>query len=296
MSTIVKLGAFNDDLHTDFLHAAQIAVEEGLDGLAVRNVRGRNIAELDTAEVTGIRRIADDHGIEIASIGSQFGRGLYLGDAAAQAQAEAHLARAIRYADICSTALVRGFAAWLPGQEPLTEWTRRPSFPDALSALVDALRPSVRMAEKAGVTLMFELEGASYVGTVSEAIELFAALDSPSVALCWDVCNGWWSGEEPLDGYARLGQVRVVDVQTKDVPADPEDPRRALLTRAVVGEGDVGYPDILPDLVKGGYSGYITAERVHHPVRPEDDPIAQASTLSDIRNLNRILNPVRKQS
>jgi sugar phosphate isomerase/epimerase len=286
---MAKLGAFNDDLHTQFVQAARMAAELNLDGLAVRAVAGRNIADLPEDEVRNIRRVADDHGLEIASIGSQFGRGFHFDDAEAGPRAEAHLGRALRYADICGTRLVRVFAGWLRGQEPLSEWQRRPPYPQSLDLLVEKLRPSVLAAEASGTLLMFELEGASYVGTVAEFAALRDALNSPAVALCWDVCNAWWSGERPADGLARIDGLPLVDVQTKEVLASEANPEVASFDRTTVGQGDIGYSTLLPELLRRGYGGYITAERVHHPVKPEEDPSAQQATLGDIAGLKKIL-------
>ncbi|GAB3003172.1 sugar phosphate isomerase/epimerase [Amycolatopsis acidiphila] len=285
-----KLGAFSDDLASEFEAAAGLAAGQGLDGVAVRNVGGRNIVDVDVPDVRVIKRQADAHGLEIASVGSQYGRDCYVDSDDDQRRAEQQLERALRAAELLDAPLVRIFALWLPGQEPLPEWHRRPQYPDCLPAVVARLRSSVRMAERAGITLMIELEGASYAGRATEARQLIEALDSPSVALCWDVCNGWWSGEQPWeDGYREATQVRIVDVQTKDVPATPEDPARPTFGRAVVGEGDVPYAKIIPALIASGYEGYFTVERVHHPRKPEEQPELQQATLADIRNLKALV-------
>jgi sugar phosphate isomerase/epimerase len=290
MSVGFKLGAFSDDLASDFAVAAQLGAQAGLDGLAVRYVGGRNIKDLDADEVRLIKRQADEHGLEISAVGSPYGRDFYLDDDNAQRDAERLLAKMIRDAEILDTELIRVFTLWLPGQEPLPEWRRRPAYPDCLDQLVDRLTPSVRMAERAGVTLMLELEGASYVGQVGEARALMERLDSRAVALCWDVCNGWWSGENPWpDGYAHAQQVRIVDVQFKDVPADPADPSRPMFDRVVVGQGDVPYRQIVPALIKSGYDGYFTVERVYHPMKPEEHPQLQRDALADIENLKAIV-------
>lgn len=285
----LKLGAFNDDLHTDFAQAALFAAECGLDGLSVRAVGGRNIASLTGGEVRAIKHAADAAGIEVASIGSQFGRGFHLDDDDAAGAALAHLETALSHADICGTQLVRAFAGWLRGQEALPEWRRRPSYPECLPLLVDRLTPAVRMAERQQAVLMFEIEGASYAGTIAEARLLLDALNSPAVAICWDVCNAWWSGEAPNTGLAAFETVPIVDIHTKDVPARADDPGVASFGRAVVGEGDVGYPHLLPEVIRRGYDGWITAERVHHPLKPEDHPEAQQATLADITALTTIV-------
>jgi sugar phosphate isomerase/epimerase len=285
-----RLAAYSDDLHTDFAAAARLAAELGLDAVGVRNVWGRSISQLDEAEVRLVKRTADDHGLAVSVVGSPYGRGFYIDADDAQREAEALLARMIRCADILQTPLIRVFALWLPGQEPLAEWPRRPRYPDCLDQLVERLTPSLRLAERAGVTMMFEVEGASYMGQVAEARQIIERLDSRAVALCWDVSNGWWSGEKPWpDGFQLAEGLPIVDVQTKDVYADSQDPTRASLERAIVGEGDLPYDRILPALIQSGYAGYITAERVHHPGKPEEDLTLQRQTLADIENLKRIL-------
>ncbi|VXC14578.1 hypothetical protein ARTHRO9AX_220079 [Arthrobacter sp. 9AX] len=283
-----KLGSFSDDLHSQFEPAAQIAAAEGLDGVAIRNVGGRNIVDLPPEEVRRIGKYAREVGLEVASLGTQYGRGFYLDDADAQRHAESILAAAIGRAEILDTPNLRAFALWLPGQDDLSEWAHRPALEQSIDRLVQRLAPSIAMAERAGMTLMFELEGASFVGRVAEARYLFQALDSPAVALCWDVCNGWWSGENPLDGLAALQGLRTVDVQTKDVPALAGDASKASFGRAVVGSGDVPYDVIIPALIDSGYEGYFTVERVYHPQKPEDHPQLQQDTISDIHNLKRI--------
>lgn len=286
----VRIGVFSDDLASDFLAACDLAAGAGVDGVAVRNVGGKNVLEADLREFGTIATQARDHGLAIASVGSQYGRRFYLGDDVAQHHAEQTLEKAIVAADRFGTDLIRVFALWLRGKEPLEEWSRRPARDEYLDGVVARLQPSVKRAERAGVRLMVELEGASYAGTVAEAAILFEAVDSPALALCWDVCNGWWSGEDPVAvGLPRALRLPIVDVQTKDVLAREDDPTTPTFGRAVTGTGDVGYPEILPALIRHGYSGWITAERVHHPARPEVELNLQRATLDDIDHIHQIV-------
>jgi sugar phosphate isomerase/epimerase len=286
----VKLGVYSDDLATDFATAARLAADHGAVGIGVRNVWGRKVTDLEPDEVGQVRRIADEHGLECAAVGSQYGRNLYLDDDEAQPAAARLLEKAIAHAEILGTPRVRIFALWLRGQDELPEWSRRPDLGSCLDRLVARLEPSIVMAERAGVTLMVELEGASYAGQVAEARDLLERVNSPSLALCWDVANGWWSGELPWpNGFAAAQGLNIVDVQTKDVHANPANPEQASFDRAVVGEGDIPYPDILRALAQQGYAGYVTAERVHHPLKPEEQPELQRDSLADLGNLRKMV-------
>lgn len=284
-----RLGAFSDDLHTDFRSAADLALHHELDGLAVRNVGGRNIVSLDLDEVRSIGREAATRGLAVASLGTQFGRGFHLDDEDAPRMARSLLESALARAALLETPLIRVFGLWLHEHDELPTWSDRPDLDHVLEPLVAGLEPFVTMAERAGAILMLELEGASFVGTTQEAERVISALDSSAVALCWDVCNGWWSGEAPLEGLARAQALPLVDVQTKDVPARADEPELPTFGRAVTGQGDIPYSKILPALVDHGYDGWITIERVHHPHKPEVDRQRQDDTVADIEGVKDIL-------
>jgi sugar phosphate isomerase/epimerase len=279
-----RLAAISDDLSTDFADAARLAAEVGLDGLGVRHVGGINVRDLDDSTLAGIRETADAHGIAISAVSSPLGRDLYLGDQ--DAPALALLDRMIEAADVLECRLIRVFATWLPGKDALPEWWERPSrTPDEVAERMSAF---AHRAERAGVTLMLELEGASYVGRLAEARDLFAAVDSPALALCWDVCNGWWSGERPWpEGWEIARELPIVDVQFKDVRSDGSG--RPRFEQVVLGDGEIPYDRIVDALAAQGYDGWFTAERVYHPRRPEHDQRLRADILADISRLKSLI-------
>src|SRR4051812_15195938 len=260
----------------------------GVDGLGVRHVGGVNIRDLPVDAVRNVRRTADAFGLPIVAVTSPFGRDLYLDDP--DGPAVELLDRMIGYADVLGASLVRVFAPWIRGKDPLPEWAERPDVDAALPRLTERIARYAGRAERAGVTLMLELEGASYVGRVAEARTVIEAVASPALAVCWDVCNGWWSGELPAEeGWAAARGLPIVDVQTKDVAADPDDPRRPTFSQVVLGEGDLPYDRIVPALLAEGYDGWFTVERVYHPRRPEAEPQLLADVVGDIRALRRLL-------
>lgn len=285
-----KTAAFSDDLSSVFAQAAELAAGAGLHGLAVRNVGGRNIATISDREVAEIKRAADAHGLEISALGSQLGRNSFLEEANSAKEAAELLRPLIGHAEVLGAPNVRMFGPWLHGQDPLECWVDRPVLADRLEAIAEWLAPSLSIAEEAGVTLMVELEGASYIGQVAEARELFRHVQSPALALCWDVCNGWWSGELPLEeGWPLVRELNTVDVQTKDARSQTGKPDAPAFEQVALGEGDIPYPAIIGRLFEIGYSGWFTAERVYHPRKPEEDPVLQRNTIGDIRALQAIL-------
>ena len=283
-----RLAAISDDLSSDFGDAARLAAELGLSGMAVRHVGGLNIGELDRSDVVAVRRTADQHGIDISAVSSPLGRDLSLDTDPAAALAL--LDRMLVYADVLGTNLLRFFACWIPGKEAVQDWWERPNLTAALPRLVDRVGAFTDRAQRAGVTMMLELEGASYVGQVAEAHALMAGVGSPSLALCWDVCNGWWSGEHPVaTGLGLAVRLPLVDVQIKDVRARAGDPDRPDVTQVALGSGDIDYAAIISTLRRNDYAGWYTAERVYHPRRPEVERTLQDAMIADLRHLGSLI-------
>lgn len=292
----LKTSAFSDDLSSVFAQAAALAAEAGVNGLAVRNVGGRNIGEAGKGEVAELKRVADSFGLEISALASQVGRNSFLDDPGSGAVAAELLRPALDHAAFLGVPMVRVFAPWVQGKDPLERWAERPPLADRLEEILEWFAPSISIAQEAGITLMVELEGASYIGRVAEARELLLSASSPALALCWDVCNGWWSGELPLEeGLGQARGLRIVDVQTKDVRSQPGKPQRPAFEQVVLGEGEVPYPQILANLLATGYRGWFTAERVYHPRKPEQEPALQKDMLADIRALRSLLSEVKER-
>jgi sugar phosphate isomerase/epimerase len=291
-----KIAAFSDDLSSVFSEAAELGARAGLQGLAVRNVAGRPVTSLSGNEIRHVGRAAADAGLAISCIGSQFGRNHYVDHEDSPRQAATLLRDAVNCAEILETRYVRIFAPWLHGQDPLETWAVRPDLVRRLDRLAEWFAPSVALAEQSGTTLMVELEGASYVGQVEEARQLIHTVDSPALALCWDVCNGWWSGEDPLiQGWPSARGLPIVDVQAKDVRHQPNDASRPAFSQVVLGEGDIPYAQIIRNLAESGYGGWFTAERVYHPRKPEEDVSLQRNTLADIASLHQLLRAAYTQ-
>ncbi|MFH5877307.1 sugar phosphate isomerase/epimerase family protein [Arthrobacter sp. NA-172] len=287
---MARIAAISDDLSSDFLDAANLASNLGLDGLAVRHVDGLNVRDLTPDAVASVKRIAGERGLPIAALSSPFGRDLFLNDDDRPAQEL--LDRMIRYADILDTPLIRAFALWQPGKDSLSEWWERPVSQGLPEQVIERMSRYAARAEQAGVRLMVELEGASYVGQVAEAKRLFDAVSSPALVLCWDVCNGWWSGERPWEeGWPIAQFLPIADVQAKDVCVSVGDPEKPSLEQVVLGSGDLPYEKIVSALLNDGYDGWFTAERVYHPRKPEREPPLRADILSDIANLRRLVAP-----
>jgi sugar phosphate isomerase/epimerase len=115
-------------------------------------------------------------------------------------------------------------------------------------------------AAKAGVTIAIE----SALPTL-EVTRLIDATRSSHVGAYWDMANGMSLGFDPLEDVRTLGS-RISRVHAKEFqkPADAGQSRQPGsypgLNPVVLGQGDVPIADILRELKRVGYKGFITLE------------------------------------
>lgn len=118
----------------------------------------------------------------------------------------------------------------------------------------EALRTAGRTAASYGVTIAVLNEAGMARASAEAVIRLLQAVDHPSVRLAWSPAESLRSGEQPhrvVDLIAPyLAYVRCTDVRR-------EGP---LYRTAPVGQGDVGWHQLIADLHERGYDGPMSLE------------------------------------
>jgi sugar phosphate isomerase/epimerase len=124
----------------------------------------------------------------------------------------------------------------------------------SLEAAVEALRTAGRSAASYGITIAVLNESGMARPTASDVLELVEAVDHPAVRLAWSPSDGYRNGERPLAVVERiaplLAYVRVADVRLDEDGFHPTP----------IGQGDVGWAQLLNDLHDNGYDGPVSLE------------------------------------
>ena len=244
------LSVLTDEIDQDFAHALDVAEEWGLHTIELHKLWGKNICDLEPAELTRALRMVRERGLRVSAIDSLFLR-CPIADTAAYSQHIDILERSFRVADLFQTRLVRCFSFWR--QDTLTQhW----------DLLLERLELPVRLAERAGVLLGFENVKSCLVGTGAETRDLMLAVNSPALRSIWDIGNALISGEEhPYpDGYAAvrpwISHVHVKDAVRQADGSSAWQP---------IGSGQVDYRGQLTALHNDGYTGVIALETHYQP-------------------------------
>jgi len=277
----IKPCVFNDDLSSDFRVALKIAKDLGLEYVKLRDVNGHSIGDTTKKEVEEMKSILKDSPVQIGAIGSPvIGKGCMLDDEKMYREQRIVWEKCLDLCNEFGVNTLRVFAFTKP-----KEIIENYYIDDYLDTIVSKLKDPVRQAEEAGVTVMFETEWKTYVGTAEEASKLMDALDSKYVKVCWDVMNAWYGGDTrsfPC-GY-RFIKGRIAHVHAKDIKLDLQM-NSISGTRVPVGQGHIPWKRITELLVNDGYQGFITAERKFAPKSAATDPITMQTIKEDVKGL-----------
>jgi hexulose-6-phosphate isomerase len=229
----------------------QLAHELGFDGLELGVAARYDQSQLwDPAGRRRLGRLAEEAGITTPSIclHAYWHYSFASPDAAVRE-------RARRIADEAATA-----AAELDAKRILIPLTCPPGVPtaDARARWVEGIGACSRAAEAARVAFCLENVGCAFADEPEQIIDLVDAINSPAVMVYYDPGNAVKRRQDPLEGirlYAqRLGQLHVKE-----------------MGGTYLGEGQVPWPQIIAELTRIGYDGWLVLE-----TNPTEDPHSAA--------------------
>ena len=241
----------------DFEEAVRLGTQAGADGIELRNgIWGRRVQEIDDDEVKRVQDVLAKYGTSIISVGSPFGKCAHDSEPE-KADHQRILERMIELSRAFETRIVRCFSLWNPFRKQGDEV--RPDVEAYLDVIVPFLEPAVASAQREGIILSLENEGATIGGTCAEVTAIAAALGDPAcLTFCWDVNNGVALGENAFpDGYDLI-KGRISHLHVKPNEAGQLDPVRGT---------DMPYVDLLRAMIADGYEG---AASIEHWGSPEE--------------------------
>lgn len=232
----------------------RMAKEAGFDGFEPAfNEKGPISLESTEAELQGYRKLADDIGIELASLAS----GLYwqypmtAEDPAIRAKSleitRAQL-KAAKALGVDAILVVPGYVqAFNPKETPVP-------YDVAYDRALAGLKSLAPYAEELGVTIGVENVWNKFLLSPLEMRDFIDKIGSPCVKAYFDIGNVIQTGF-PEQWIDILGS-RIVRCHCKDYKASVG----TLSGFVDLLAGDVNYPAVMEALARIGYDGYITAE------------------------------------
>ncbi len=224
-----KLCAFADEASNDFEGQIEALCENKISYLEVRNLNGRNIADLSVDEAKQLRARLSDKGLAVWSVGSRLGKIGVRDDFAPHLD---ELKHTLELADALGCDKIRMFSFYIPeGENPAVY----------RNEVIERLLRFTDMAKGSGIKLCHENEKGIYGDTAARCLDL---LDNcPELGAIFDPANFVQCGEPTLAAWKMLGD-RVDYMHIKDSLADGR------IVPAGKGEGNL--PALLAEYGKKG--------------------------------------------
>lgn len=218
----------------------------GYDGIEIRVGEEGTIrpADLGPDLADRINALREETGLEVACLTPYF-RQFHV---PAEREGEmAGMRQVVEFATLVGCPVVRSFAAKNPPMEG-------PEHETARAAWVEAMAQLGREADQAGVAFAIESHGGTFCPTLAETVRLVEDLGLDSVGVLMDYANVYEHG--PCGAEA----VRLVEAHLKHVHMKDKRVTDGGSEFADFGEGNIGWPAVLAELVAIGYEGYVSDE------------------------------------
>lgn len=235
------ISGFYDEASGDLSKQIALIKQLGESYMCPRNLNGKNIAAYTAEEfVREVKPVLDASGIKFSSIGSPIGK-VGIDDDEGFEKQKTQLAELIKIAEIMQCGYIRVFSFFYGKNNPDSVHDK----------VVSRFNEFLNIAKGSGVKLMHENEKKIYGDTPERVLKLYNDLKCDNLTLCFDASNYVQCDVEPLKAFKMLKEyteyyhIKDCSEYKVEVP---------------VGTGKGRYSEILAELKKSGYRGFLTLE------------------------------------
>lgn len=237
---------FTDEIANDLDEQIALLQELNIKHVEFRSAWGTKVLDLTQKELDSAKSKLDTAGISLSAVGSDLGK-INITDPFAD-----HLERArhgVEVAQFFDVKFIRMFSFFIPeGDNP----------DDYREEVITRTRAMVDLAAADGITLLHENEKRIYGDSPQRVKDLMTAIDSPYYRAIYDAANYVQTGFKPFDEAWPVVKDYVDYLHIKDATTpSAEDPIGVIKP---AGEGHGQYPELLAELHKTGYQGFISIE------------------------------------
>jgi len=185
-----KIFAFADEADKDFSGQIAAMKENGLNGLEIRGVNGKNIKNVTIAEAKELKQQLDDNGLSVWAIGSPSGKIGVNDDFTPHFDEFKHM---LELADILGADNYRLFSFFIPKDEEASSYK---------DEVLERLNKFCEYAKGSGIVLCHENEKVIYGDIVNRCVEIHENI--PALKAVFDPANFIQCNEDTLKAFDRL--------------------------------------------------------------------------------------------
>ena len=185
-----KICAFADEASNELSGQIKVLQERKIPYIELRNLDGKNVAELTLSEAKEIKKRFDDNGISVWSIGSRLGKIGAFDDFKVHYD---ELLHTLELANAFECDKIRMFSFYVPNDK---------SYGDCKDEVMQRLSCMLEAAKGSGVELCHENEKGIYGDTAERCLEI--ARNFPELKLVFDPANFVQCGVDTLSAWEML--------------------------------------------------------------------------------------------
>ena len=240
MEQNVIISGFADEIAPSLDTQIEVIKKLGISHIEMRGVNGKPLVEHSLREVRKIKEQLDENAIKLSSVGSPIGK-ILITDSF-----EEHFRlfeKTVEIAKIMETRYIRIFSFFIPEQENAEDYKEE---------VFNRMRRFIEYAKEHDVVLLHENEKDIYGDIAYRCEELMNEFYCDNFKAVFDFANFVQCGQDTKKAYEIL-KPYIAYIHIKDALADTGDVVPA-------GYGDGNVEEILKNLLKCGYNGYLSLE------------------------------------
>ncbi|MGP6174376.1 sugar phosphate isomerase/epimerase family protein [Corynebacterium sp. A21] len=243
---LFTITGFADEIAHDLDEQIALLKKLNINYVEFRSAWGTKVLDLTQEELHSAKSKLDAAGISLSAVGSDLGK-INITD-----PFEGHLERArhgVEVAKFFGVKFIRMFSFFIPeGDNP----------DDYREEVISRTRAMVELAEDGDITLLHENEKGIYGDSPQRVRDLMTTIDSPHYRAIFDAANYVQTGFKPFDESWPIVRDHVDYVHIKDATVPSAEDPIGIIKPA--GQGDGQYPELLAELQKNGYEGFLSIE------------------------------------
>lgn len=235
-----KITGFADEIGKDLKTQVRLLKSLNMEYLELRSAEGRNVADFTPSEAKEIKTYLDSEGIRVSAVGSPIGK-ISINDSF-QEHFESYK-RIVETAHILNTSSIRIFSFYIPENEEAEQYKNE---------VIERLGRLKSYAGENGAILLHENEKGIYGDRALRCKDIMEALYGDNFKAVFDFANFLQCKEDAFSAYELL-KPYIAYIHIKDALKETGEVR-------VAGEGDGRIKEILKDLDRNGYRGFLSLE------------------------------------
>lgn len=237
-----KISGFSDEIASDIVTQFKVLNKLEIKYFEPRGINGKNISELDDAEVSALKELMKEYGIAVSSIGSPIGKIKLTDDFNTHFEV---FKRVVKTAKMLDCKYIRIFSFYNDNRS--SHWSE-----NERNLVISQLKKMINYATDEDVILLHENEKDIYGDTIERCIDLFNELYCDNFRAVFDPANFIQCGQDTKEAYNKLKNyieyIHIKDAKMSD----------GTVTPAGLGDGNIPY--ILTDLLSNNFDGHLSLE------------------------------------